>query len=424
VVVFSGDGGFNEALNGLESDVPIGFLPGDAEDKLAPYLRPLYDALSDRLSMKRVRALMAEGAIEIAPVGFMRGRTLNNAFVVIDEAQNCTYVQLKMLLTAMRHIPLTTPVRGSQFERTSGFANRLVHPYHQKDRRERDSDQRADRHEPFARACGRTTLRPRGIDRGPCRHITFLCGRRSRCRAADRGNAPYHELLERVRDGRDLAQPRRVEEAKEPAIQLFIADPARLHAIADIKAIVRDVEHLPADIGDSTAGQSTTSALDAVERKDALIARVDHALKGAILTTLPGTDPARRPMADLDLLVHPGDREPLAAALTGLGYAREHDDAPHRLRPGRKRCRDLLWRQRPPIHPHFFDFPGNLSFNYERSTGTSSSDAMAILAPALSRPHLPQAAARSGPRRSASAADGGRAAATRPSGACSACCAC
>ncbi len=79
----------------------IGFLPGEMEDKLAPYLRPLYDALSDRLTMKRVRALMAEGLIEIAPVGFMRGRTLNNAFVVIDEAQNCTYVQLKMLLTRL-----------------------------------------------------------------------------------------------------------------------------------------------------------------------------------------------------------------------------------------------------------------------------------------------------------------------------------
>jgi len=79
----------------------IGFLPGEMEDKLAPYLRPLYDALSDRLTMKRVRALMAEGMIEIAPVGFMRGRTLNNAFVVIDEAQNCTYVQLKMLLTRL-----------------------------------------------------------------------------------------------------------------------------------------------------------------------------------------------------------------------------------------------------------------------------------------------------------------------------------
>ena len=85
----------------VEAGESIGFLPGDMEDKLAPYLRPLYDALSDRLSMKRVRALMAEGAIEIAPVGYMRGRTLNNAFVVIDEAQNCTYVQLKMLLTRL-----------------------------------------------------------------------------------------------------------------------------------------------------------------------------------------------------------------------------------------------------------------------------------------------------------------------------------
>ena len=85
----------------VEAGESIGFLPGEMEDKLAPYLRPLYDALSDRLSMKRVRALMQEGAIEIAPVGFMRGRTLNNAFVVIDEAQNCTYGQLKMLLTRL-----------------------------------------------------------------------------------------------------------------------------------------------------------------------------------------------------------------------------------------------------------------------------------------------------------------------------------
>jgi phosphate starvation-inducible PhoH-like protein len=85
----------------VEAGESLGYLPGDMEEKLAPYLRPLYDALSDRLSMKRVRALMAEGAIEIAPVGFMRGRTLNNAFVVIDEAQNCTYGQLKMLLTRL-----------------------------------------------------------------------------------------------------------------------------------------------------------------------------------------------------------------------------------------------------------------------------------------------------------------------------------
>ena len=79
----------------------IGFLPGDMEEKLAPYLRPLYDALQDRMAAKQVKAMIAEGQIEIASVGFMRGRTLNNAFVVIDEAQNCTYTQLKMLLTRL-----------------------------------------------------------------------------------------------------------------------------------------------------------------------------------------------------------------------------------------------------------------------------------------------------------------------------------
>jgi phosphate starvation-inducible PhoH-like protein len=85
----------------VEAGESLGFLPGSMEDKLAPYLRPLYDALQDRLSLKRLKALMAEGLIEIAPVGFMRGRTLNNAFVVIDEAQNCTYGQIKMLLTRL-----------------------------------------------------------------------------------------------------------------------------------------------------------------------------------------------------------------------------------------------------------------------------------------------------------------------------------
>lgn len=85
----------------VEAGENLGFLPGGIEDKLAPFLRPLYDALADRLSPKRLKSLMAEGLIEIAPVGYMRGRTLNNAFVVIDEAQNCTYTQLKMLLTRL-----------------------------------------------------------------------------------------------------------------------------------------------------------------------------------------------------------------------------------------------------------------------------------------------------------------------------------
>jgi phosphate starvation-inducible protein PhoH and related proteins len=85
----------------VEAGESLGFLPGDLEHKLAPYLRPLTDALTERLGTKRLRALAAEGVIEIAPVAYMRGRTLNDCFIVIDEAQNCTYGQLKMLLTRL-----------------------------------------------------------------------------------------------------------------------------------------------------------------------------------------------------------------------------------------------------------------------------------------------------------------------------------
>jgi phosphate starvation-inducible PhoH-like protein len=85
----------------VEAGESLGFLPGDIGEKLAPYLRPLYDALTERLGNKRLKALLADGAIEIAPVAYMRGRTLNDCFVVIDEAQNCTYVQIKMLLTRL-----------------------------------------------------------------------------------------------------------------------------------------------------------------------------------------------------------------------------------------------------------------------------------------------------------------------------------
>ncbi|MEM6490638.1 MAG: PhoH family protein [Pseudomonadota bacterium] len=85
----------------VEAGESLGYLPGDMEEKLDPYLRPLYDALNDRLGGKRLKQLLNDGGIEIAPVAFMRGRTLNNAFVVIDEAQNCTYGQIKMLLTRM-----------------------------------------------------------------------------------------------------------------------------------------------------------------------------------------------------------------------------------------------------------------------------------------------------------------------------------
>jgi phosphate starvation-inducible PhoH-like protein len=85
----------------VEAGENLGYLPGDLEDKLAPYLRPLYDALNDRLGAKQLKTMLSDGSIEIAPVAYMRGRTLNNAFVVIDEAQNCTFVQIKMLLTRL-----------------------------------------------------------------------------------------------------------------------------------------------------------------------------------------------------------------------------------------------------------------------------------------------------------------------------------
>ncbi|WP_374443413.1 PhoH family protein [Stella sp.] len=85
----------------VEAGENLGYLPGDLHEKLAPYLRPLYDALNDRMGAKRVRQLIADGTIEIAPIAYMRGRTLNNCFVVIDEAQNCTYGQIKMLLTRL-----------------------------------------------------------------------------------------------------------------------------------------------------------------------------------------------------------------------------------------------------------------------------------------------------------------------------------
>ena len=85
----------------VEAGESIGFLPGDVNNKVAPYMQPLYDALLDRLGGKRLRALMSSGGIEIAPVAFMRGRTLSRSSVVVDEAQNCKYGQLKMLLTLL-----------------------------------------------------------------------------------------------------------------------------------------------------------------------------------------------------------------------------------------------------------------------------------------------------------------------------------
>jgi len=83
----------------VEAGEKLGFLPGDLQEKVNPYLRPLYDALYDMLDVDRVERYIERGTIEIAPIAFMRGRTLNDAFVILDEAQNTTTEQMKMFLT-------------------------------------------------------------------------------------------------------------------------------------------------------------------------------------------------------------------------------------------------------------------------------------------------------------------------------------
>jgi phosphate starvation-inducible PhoH-like protein len=83
----------------VEAGEELGFLPGDLAEKVDPYLRPLYDALHDMMRFEKVTTLIQKGAIEVAPIAFMRGRTLNDSFIILDEAQNTTPEQMKMFLT-------------------------------------------------------------------------------------------------------------------------------------------------------------------------------------------------------------------------------------------------------------------------------------------------------------------------------------
>ncbi|MDY4745088.1 MAG: PhoH family protein, partial [Bacteroidaceae bacterium] len=85
----------------VEAGEKLGFLPGDMKDKIDPYLQPLYDALEDMVPPARLREMMEQNIIQIAPLAFMRGRTLNDAVVILDEAQNTTVAQIKMFLTRM-----------------------------------------------------------------------------------------------------------------------------------------------------------------------------------------------------------------------------------------------------------------------------------------------------------------------------------
>jgi len=85
----------------VEAGENLGFLPGDLKDKVDPYLRPLYDALDDLLPAEKLQQFIATRVIEVAPLAFMRGRTLDNAFIILDEAQNSTSTQIKMFLTRL-----------------------------------------------------------------------------------------------------------------------------------------------------------------------------------------------------------------------------------------------------------------------------------------------------------------------------------
>jgi len=112
----------------VEAGERLGFLPGDIAEKVNPYLRPLYDALHDMMDFEKARALIDKGAIEVAPLAFMRGRTLNDSFVILDEAQNTTPEQMKMFLTRLG-FGSKAVITGdaTQIDLPQGKASGLVH---------------------------------------------------------------------------------------------------------------------------------------------------------------------------------------------------------------------------------------------------------------------------------------------------------
>ncbi len=112
----------------VEAGEKLGFLPGDIAEKVNPYLRPLYDALFDLMDFDRGQAMIDHGVIEVAPLAFMRGRTLNDAFVILDEAQNTTHEQMKMFLTRLgfgSHAVITGDI--TQIDLPTGKSSGLVH---------------------------------------------------------------------------------------------------------------------------------------------------------------------------------------------------------------------------------------------------------------------------------------------------------
>jgi len=115
----------------VEAGEKLGFLPGDLSQKIDPYLRPLYDALYDMLGFELVDKLIEKNVIEIAPLAFMRGRTLNNAFIILDESQNTTREQMKMFLTRIG-FGSTAVITGdtTQVDLPRGTSSGLAHAMH------------------------------------------------------------------------------------------------------------------------------------------------------------------------------------------------------------------------------------------------------------------------------------------------------
>lgn len=111
----------------VEAGEKLGFLPGDMKDKIDPYLQPLYDALEDMIPPQKLREMMEQNIIQIAPLAFMRGRTLNDAVVILDEAQNTTTAQIKMFLTRMGiNTKMIVTGDGSQVDLPRGVRSGLV----------------------------------------------------------------------------------------------------------------------------------------------------------------------------------------------------------------------------------------------------------------------------------------------------------
>jgi phosphate starvation-inducible protein PhoH and related proteins len=114
----------------VEAGEKLGFLPGDLAEKVNPYLRPLYDALNEMMDSARAAQLVEQGVIEVAPLAFMRGRTLNDAFVILDEAQNSTIEQMKMFLTRLGfHSKAVITGDVTQVDLPVGKTSGLIHAH-------------------------------------------------------------------------------------------------------------------------------------------------------------------------------------------------------------------------------------------------------------------------------------------------------